>query len=160
MSDTETLSTSPIGEAFAVDCFDATLQSRTKPKEWARLIHMRNQPNILNMLHAYHRLMLPFFADKVILNKIVTEAWRFEMLVYSLYLYDRRDPDDPRSGLTVSNLERVCKEMDCASPGRVRAIIGIMRMGGYLRRIRSHDDSRIVQLEPSSQFIPDFRCGI
>jgi hypothetical protein len=124
-----------VHEAFSVRCFDETLRARTNEMEWARIIHMRDQPHALNMLHAYHRLMLPFFADKVILNKIVTEAWRFEMLVYSLYLYDRRDLDDPRSGLTVSNLERVCKEMNCASPGRVRAIIGI------------------VQLEPSSEFI-------
>jgi hypothetical protein len=140
-------------KVFEPSCFDATLQSRTKAEEWMRLIPMRNHPNLLNMLHAYHRLMMPFFADNVILNKIVTEAWRFEMLVYALDLYDCRDAADPRSGLTVSNLERVCKEMGCASPGRVRAITGIMRIGGYLRRIRSHDDSRIVQLEPSSQFI-------
>jgi hypothetical protein len=140
-------------EAFSIDCFDATLRARAGETEWARLSDMRDRPDFLNALKAYSRLMQPFFANKIILNKIVTEAWRFEMLVYTLYLYDCRDLDDPRSGLTVSNLERVCSMMNCASPGRVRAILGIMRLGGYLRRIRSEDDSRVVQLEPTAQFI-------
>ena len=140
-------------EHFSVDCFDFILKSRAHPDEWARLTQMRDQPNFLNALKAYNRLMQPFFSDRVILNKIVTEAWRFEMLVYSLYLYDRRDYNDARSGLTVTNLERICSMMKCASPGRVRAILGIMRLGGYLRRIKSNDDSRIVQLEPTSVFI-------
>jgi hypothetical protein len=143
--------TSP--EAFTVGCFDSVLRGRMSATEWSRIMTMRQQPNILNMLKSYNALMLPYFADNIILNKIVTEAWRFEMLVYCLYLYDRRDYEDPRSGLTVSNLGRICSQMNCASPGRVRAILGFMRLGGYLRRIRSHDDNRIVQLEPSPQFI-------
>lgn len=142
-----------VPECFSLDCFDHVLEARTDKNEWARLIEMRQKPNFLNALKYYDKLMQPYFSNKVILNKIVTEAWRFEMLVYSLYLYDQRDPQDPRSGLTVTNLERVCMVMNCASPGRVRAILGIMRLGGYLRRIRSHDDSRIVQLEPTPLFI-------
>jgi DNA-binding MarR family transcriptional regulator len=140
-------------EAFTIDCFDEVLSQRADPAEWARIMSMRAQPNFLNCLKQYNKLMAPFFADKVILNKIVTEAWRFEMLVYTLYLYDQRDYSDSRSGLTVANLERLCAQMNCASPGRVRAILGIMRVGGYLRRSRSYEDQRVVQLEPTPQFL-------
>jgi hypothetical protein len=138
---------------FDLKCFDAVLCARAAPDEWARITQMRDQPNFLNALRAYNALMQPFYSDKVFLNKTVTEAWRFEVLVYCLDLYDQRDISDPRSGLTTSNLERVCSSMNCASPGRVRAILGIMRIGGFLRRSRSHDDGRIVQLEPTSRFV-------
>jgi hypothetical protein len=140
-------------ETFTLDCFDHVLKERASPQEWARLINMRSRPEFLNALKSYDRLMTPYFSDRVILNKVVTEAWRFEMLVYSLYLHDQRDSLDPRSGLTISNLQRICMDMKCASPGRVSAIVGIMRLGGFLRRIRSQDDGRIVQLEPTAQFI-------
>lgn len=140
-------------EVFSIDCYDDVLRSRANPKEWARILDMRAQPDFLNCLRMYNNLMQPFFSDKVILNKVVTERWRFEMLVYTLFLYDQRDYQDARSGLTIANLERLCAQMNCASPGRVRAIIGIMRVGGYLRRSRSCDDQRIVQLEPTPQFL-------
>jgi DNA-binding MarR family transcriptional regulator len=138
---------------FKLDSFDHVFKERATQKEWARIMSMREQPNFFNALKSYNSLMQPFFANKVILNKIVTEAWRFEMLVYTLYLYDQRDYGDSRSGLTVANLERLCAEMQCASPGRVRAILGIMRVGGYLRRSRSYDDQRVIQLEPTPQFL-------
>ena len=134
----------PHSEAFSLSCFDHVLEPRTSKIEWARLIHMRQQPGFLNALKAYSRLMQPYFSNRVILNKVVTEAWRFEILVYSLYLYGQRDRHDSRSGLTATNLERICSTMNCASPGRVYAILGMMRLGGFLRRIRCDDDNRIV----------------
>jgi hypothetical protein len=87
------------------------------------------------------------------LNKVVTEAWRFQMLVYALHLYDTRDPADPTSGLTASNLTRLCGRMGIASRGRVLAILGIMRVAGYLKRGRGAGDARAVHLEPTDHFI-------
>lgn len=98
-------------------------------------------------------LMPQYFSNNVILNKVVTEAWRFEMLVYKLYLHDMRNAADPHSGLTSANLQRICARQKCASRGRVFAILGLMQIGGYLRRVRSAEDSRIVHLVPSGGFI-------
>ena len=114
---------------------------------------MRNSPRFLEALPAYQRLIAAYFADNIMLNKVVTEAWRFEMLVYTLYLYDQRDPKDPRSGLTVSNLQRICAQQNCASAGRVLAIVGIMRVGGFLSKQKSNLDSRVAHLQPSAKFI-------
>ncbi len=138
---------------FRLDGFDAELASRTSPEEWQRIFVLRNHPGFLNGLVRYGELIPEYFSNNIILNKVVTEAWRFEMLVYCLHLYDTRDPEDPRSGLTVANLQRICARQQCASRGRVLAILGIMRLGGYLRRIKSPRDSRVVQLEPSEGFI-------
>ncbi len=123
------------------------------PEEWKRIVAFREQPTVLLGLPRYGALMPDYFSDNVILNKVVTEVWRFEMLVYLLYLFDTRNPDDPRSGLTVANLQKLCAQQNCASRGRVLAILGIMRLGGYLRRIKSPRDSRVVLLEPSERFV-------
>ncbi len=144
---------SVITTPFCLDGFDAVLSSRTTPGAWRRILVLRDHPNFLNGLARYGELVPDYFSNNIILNKVVTEAWRFEILVYCLYLYDTRDPDDPRSGLTVANLQRICARQQCASRGRVLAILGIMRLGGYLRRIKSPLDSRVVQLEPSEGFV-------
>ena len=132
---------------------DATFAARTSPAEWSRILSFRNQPRFLDALKTYHALIPQYFSDNVMLNKVVTEAWRFEMLVYTLYLHDTRNPADPSTGLTLSNLQRICAQQNCASKGRVLAILGIMRVGGYLQRQKSSLDNRIMHLEPSAGFI-------
>ncbi|MGL4406516.1 MAG: hypothetical protein ACRCT6_12190, partial [Notoacmeibacter sp.] len=126
---------------------------RTTPDDWQRILAFRNCSNFKAALPRYHELMTHFYSGNLMLNKVVTEAWRFEMLVYALHLYDSRDPANPRSGLTLTNLEKICVAQKCASPGRVRAIIGIMWLGGFIKRYRSKLDSRIVHFEPSQDFI-------
>lgn len=138
---------------FDLTSFDSEFASRTTPGDWQRILVLRNHPRLLHGLARYGELMPVYFSDNVILNKVVTEAWRFEMLVYTLYLHDIRDPADPRSGLTLANLQKICEQQKCASRGRVLAIMGIMRLGGYLRQIKSARDKRVVQLEPSEAFV-------
>ena len=138
---------------FKIDAFDAEFSRKMPQAEWRRLIAIRSSPTFLaGVLHLAERLP-PFFSHNAILNKVVTESRRFELLVYSLYLADSRDPADPRSGLTLANLQRICTERRVASPGRVFAILGIMRLGGYLTRAREEGDSRIVRLEPTQRFL-------
>ena len=138
---------------FALDCFDGVLAARMAPQEWSRISAFRNHPNFLAGLRRYHLVMPPFFSDNLKLNKVVTEAWRFEMLVYSLYLYDQMRPDDPRSGLTLANLKAICKRQNCASPGRVLAVLGIMWSAGFLKRSQVGGYGRAIQLAPSDGFI-------
>ena len=138
---------------FALDCFDAEMSRRTSAKDWNRILNMRNNSRFSEALPTYHRLISAYFADNIVLNRVVTEAWRFEMLVYTLYLHDQRQARDPRSGLTLSNLQRICAQQNCASSGRVFAIVGIMRVGGYLQKQKSARDSRVMQLQPSDKFI-------
>ena len=139
--------------SFSLDCIDDELRTRTTPQEWRRILVLRNHPHFFRGLFAYDAVIPDIFANNVILNKVVTEAWRFEMLVYTLHLFDSRDPADPASGLTVANLTRICARQKVASRGRVLAILGIMHVGRHLHRRRSRTDARIVHLEPSAQFV-------
>ena len=122
-------------------------------EEWSRILAFRQQPLFHRALPTYAKLMLQYFSDNLILNRVVTEAWRFEMLVYTLYLHDMFDPAVPGSGLTLSNLQDICKRQQCASPGRVTAILGIMRIGGFVRQQSSAGDRRIKHLVPSKKFM-------
>jgi hypothetical protein len=138
---------------FLFECLDADFASRFSAEEFQRILTLRNNPRFMKGLTEYGVLIPEYFANNFILNRVVTEVWRFEMLVFTLYLYDTRNKDDFRSGLTVANLQKLCAEHTIASSGRVLAILGIMRLGGYLKRIKSENDRRVVQLEPSEGFI-------
>ena len=138
---------------FRLDCFDGSLSQRMSPQEWRRTLILRNHPRFFDGLFKYDELIPDYFAHNLVLNRVVTEAWRFEMLVYALHLHDTRDPADPRTGLTAGRLQALCAANVCASPGRVLAILGIMQLAGYLKRVRSTIDSRIVHLVPSNHFV-------
>lgn len=138
---------------FSLDCFDAELRERMSPDEWRRILALRESPGFMRGLFRYADLMPSYFSDNVNLNKVVTEAWRFHMLVFALHLHDTYDPEDPSTGLTFANLTRICAQQKVASRGRVFAILGIMQLAGYVRRRRSKVDKRIVYFEPSPDFI-------
>lgn len=144
---------SPTVAPFRVGEFDAEFCARTPKDQWPLILEFRDAPGFGAALPAYNKHMSAYFSGNVMLNKVVTEAWRFEMLVYALYLFDQRDPTNPRLGLTVSNLEKLCAVQKCASPGRVRTIVGIMWLGGFLKRHKSTSDQRIIHFEPSATFI-------
>lgn len=133
--------------------FDRLMSARMPAAEWERTLAFRQQAQFAEALPRYAALMLKYFSDNLLLNRVVTEAWRFEMLVYALYLHDTYDPENPGSGLTVSNLQDMCLRQNCASRGRVVAILGIMRVGGFVRQVRSESDRRIKHLVPTRKFL-------
>jgi hypothetical protein len=138
---------------FDISIFDDEFSKRMAAEKWRQLLEMRIHVRFFEGLFVYRDRIPEFFANNIILNKVATEAWRFEMLVYALYLYDTRDIDDLRSGLTLTNLQKICVEQKCASKGRVLAIVTMMRFAGYLRSTKRRGDNRVVLLEPTQAFI-------
>lgn len=143
------------GEARYLDlaAHDAEFAARMDASAWARIRRFRDYPRFLDGVRRHEGVMQPFFANNLVLNRVVTEVWRFQILVFTLYLHATRDAADPRSGLTVGNLQRICAKLNLASPGRVNALLNIMKFGGYLAASRSQGDSRVVQLEPTLRFM-------
>lgn len=127
--------------------------ARTTRQDWQRITAFRHHPNFLNGVRHYANSMLPFFATSKILNKVIVEAWRFQMLALTLWLYETMDPDDPRSGLTVANLQRLCADLGLASPGRVFALIQIMRAGRFLEVAPCGPDRRVKRFLPTPKFM-------
>jgi hypothetical protein len=138
---------------FLIDEFDTEFSARTTAAEWERILEMRNQSNFVDAILQYHKLLPRRTSGNAFLSKLIAESGRYEILGYTLYLYDTRDPAQLRSGLTVTNLEKLCAQQKSASPGRVRAIIGLMWAGGYLKRIQSRSDSRVTHFEPTPKLM-------
>jgi DNA-binding MarR family transcriptional regulator len=143
--------------SFAIDHYDPLFAARVAAQpvsiSWAEIRAFRDSPTFINAVLRYDAISGPFYANQFILNKVVPEAWRFQMIVFLLHLHDTRDWGDPRSGLTLANFQRVCAHLGLASAGRAMAFLNIMRVGGYLARSRSEADGRIVHLEPTPRFI-------
>lgn len=144
---------SKVPEVLDLSIYDDMFASRMPPQEWDRIRTFRSQPNFLDGVRKHEGIMQPFFAHNFILNRVVTEIWRFQMLVFALYLDSTRDPDDARSGLTVANLQRICGKLGLASPGRVFAFLNVMKVGGYLSSVRSSKDARVIHLVPTARFM-------
>jgi AraC-like DNA-binding protein len=140
----------------AIDHYDTLFAARVAAaggQDWAAVRAFRDSPTFIDAVLRYDAISGPFYANQFILNKVVPEAWRFQMIVFLLHLHDTRDWADPRSGLTLANFQRVCAQLGLASAGRAMAFLNIMRVGGYLARSRSEADGRIVHLEPTPRFI-------
>lgn len=142
-----------MADLIDIRAHDALFSSRTSPEDWARIAAFRDSASFLDGVRRHEGVMQPFFAHNIVLNRVVTEVWRFQILVFALYLHDTLNPLDPRSGLTVSNLQKICTRLNLASPGRVYAFLNIMKVGGYLASARSRVDSRVVRLEPTARFV-------
>lgn len=142
-----------MGQIVDIRAHDALFATRTTPEDWARIAEFRDRPAFLDGIRQHEGAMQPFFAHNLILNRVVTEAWRFQILVFTLYLHNMLDHADPRSGLTVSNLQKICAQKQLASAGRAYAFLNIMKVGGYLASARSTVDSRVVRLEPTPRFM-------
>jgi hypothetical protein len=138
---------------FELDLCDHVLSARMPPSEWRRIVRFRNEPRILDGLFAYSDIMPEFFAGNLILNKIVVEEWRFYILAFALHLHETHDPGNPLSGLTLSNLQKLCVSQKVASRGRVAVAMGLMIAGGYIQRAGAEGDSRVKRYEPTSRFM-------
>jgi hypothetical protein len=141
------------GHNFDIAAHDAEFAARTDAQDWAQIVRFRNLPHFLDGVRRHEGVMAPFFAHNLILSKVVIEMWRFQILVCTLHLHDMRDEQDPRTGLTLVNLQKTCAQLGLASAGRVYAFLNIMKVGGYLKSVRSARDSRVVHLEPTPMFM-------
>ncbi len=121
-------------------------------EEFRRILRFRNEALMINGLFSYNDIMPSFFSGNLILNKIVIEEWRFYILAFALHLYETSDPADQLSGLTLSNLQKICVSQKVASRGRVAVAMGLMSLGGFIARTNDRGDSRVKRYEPTQRF--------
>jgi hypothetical protein len=86
-------------------------------------------------------------------NTLLNDRGRSAVSVLSLYLHRQWRPDDPRSGLTVSRLKSLCADQNIGSPGRIEAVVMLMRVFGMLKPAPSAADRRVRRLEPTERLV-------
>ncbi len=138
---------------LALDSHDHEFSRRTTQEDWQRILVLRDHPRMMNGVLAYEDIIGDFFSGNVLLNRVVVEFARFQMIVYMLYLYDTADPADPRTGLTTSRLQQIANTKGLLSRGGVTTFVGLLRFAGYLHRIPSPLDKRVVHLAPTPKFL-------
>jgi hypothetical protein len=88
-----------------------------------------------------------------ILSMIVTDRARYLIGIFAIHLHHQSRPGDPRSGLTLSRIIAICAEQKICSAGRVKAVLVLMRMFGYLASARSKEDRRLHRLVPTDALL-------
>lgn len=86
-----------------------------------------------------------------LLNALINDCGRNAIAVLALYLHRTAAPGDARSGLTVGRMKAICADQDIASPGRIEALIMMMRAFGFVRPLPDGGDRRVRRLEPTER---------
>lgn len=86
-------------------------------------------------------------------NTLLNDRGRSAISLLSLYLHRQWRADDPRSGLTVSRLKSLCADQNIGSPGRIEAIVMLMRVFGMLKPASGAADRRVRRLEPTERLV-------
>lgn len=93
------------------------------------------------------------YSGSRLLNGLINDRGRSAVALLSLYLHRSARPGDARSGLTVSRLKAICADQGIASPGRIEALLVLMRAAGLLKPIPSLSDQRVRRLEPTERLV-------
>jgi hypothetical protein len=88
-----------------------------------------------------------------ILNSVMTDRARFHIGLFAVHLHLLSRPNDPHSGLTVSRMTALCGELELCSPGRVKAMLMLMRALGYLAPAPNEADRRLRRLVPTERLM-------
>ena len=73
--------------------------------------------------------------------------------MFALYLHYTRRADDPASGLTAARLQSLFVETGLGSAGRAKALVTLMRWGGYIEDAPAARDRRIKALQPTEKML-------
>jgi DNA-binding MarR family transcriptional regulator len=114
---------------------------------------LRAHPRFGEAMRAAALGLADLYEGSRLLNLIANDRGRFLIGYLALYLHFAGDPSKPQQGLTSTRLQALCAEQDVCSPGRVAAVLALMRAAGYLESRRDVTDRRIRRLVPTQRLI-------
>lgn len=91
---------------------------------------LRAHPNFLVASEQMARGLVELYRGNRLLNRILNDRGRAIFGMFALYL--DATPDERGVGLTVTRIANLCQEAGICSRGRAKAIVMLMRWGGYL----------------------------
>jgi hypothetical protein len=125
---------------------------------WARIdadavAALRRHPRFPDALRAFGTMVLQLYRGNRLINLITDDRGRLLLAVFAISLHYARHADDPASGLTAARLISLFVENGLGSPGRAKALIALMRWGGYLEDAPAARDRRIKALQPTEKML-------
>lgn len=114
---------------------------------------VRSHPCFLRAVRASMRDMVAWYDGNRLLNQLMNDRARALFSQAALALHFSRRQDDRMSGLTVSRMKAICSDIQLCSPGRVEAMLALLRVSGYLTTANDESDRRLRRLIPTEKLI-------
>jgi hypothetical protein len=108
-------------------------------------------PGFLHVARAAARAVLDFLADTPMATRVVRDMPMYLLLVCCMHLHHRRDPADPRSGITLARLRQLYSRggtRSYAADTHLRDMLAWARLRGLLQPAPGVADRRVRRLEP------------
>jgi hypothetical protein len=113
----------------------------------------RRHPRFADSLRASAKLAIELYRGNRLVNLISSDRGRLMLSRAALYLHHTRDPDASASALTAARLQSIFVETGLGSAGRAKALIALMRWGGYLEAAPPQRDRRVKALQPTQKLL-------
>ncbi len=96
---------------------------------------------------------IEYYQGRWLTNRVLNDRARFVMASLMLFLHFDRREDVASSGMTAARLREMCTGLGLCSPGRVEAMLLMMRASGYLERVDVPDDRRVRRYAPTAKLV-------
>src|SRR5439155_347022 len=124
----------------------------SRPSDAAMAALMRH-PRFAEAIRIVAAGIVTLYRNNPKFNQVLPDRGRFLISVFALHLHFGAEPDNPRSGLTVSRMRALCAKQKVCSPGRAEAALMLMRRFGYLAPAPDETDRRLRRLVPTERLI-------
>jgi len=112
---------------------------------------LRKHPSFQQALRLHAQLIAGNLERSKDLVRITSEEAQLTLGIALTALHLARDPDDPRSGATLSRIQAFAHRYGLASASRVAALVDLKKHTGYWRQIEVSEDRRFKRLEPTEK---------
>jgi hypothetical protein len=129
---------------FAVDWLDPACSAEARAAIAAHPAFQRAMVGLVGQISA-------LYSGNRLLNRVLSDRGRniFGLLV----LYLDALPPDEGGGLTAARIVALCTSTGLCSRGRAKAMLALMRWGGYLASAAPSEDRRVKPLMPQEKLI-------
>jgi hypothetical protein len=116
---------------------------------------LRSHPRFPEAVRAATNHLVEKYSRNGLLNRVINDRGRMIGSLVALYLHLSAPPGG--DGLTVSRFQAYCVKLKLCSPGRARALLLLLRYGGFLVPDPSTSDRRQRRLVPTEPLIEAHR---
>jgi hypothetical protein len=139
------------------DRMSASASSTHGPATPEAVAALRAQPAFADAVRVSARGVVRLYGSGRLLNWLMDDRGRVMFGYFALHFHYSRNRADPASGLTPSNMKAICAELAVCSPGRVVAMLSLMRLSGYLAPDPDVTDRRQRRLVATEKLIAFLR---
>jgi hypothetical protein len=129
-----------------------SLTREREPSAAVTIESLRSHPRFPHAVRASMRDMVALYDGNRLLNQLMNDRARALFSHVALALHFSMRAGQRGSGLTVSRMKELCTEIQLCSPGRVEAMLALLRIRGYLASAKD-DDRRFRRLVPTDKLI-------